>query len=259
MPPVFCIISLGRAKGKTALIEWLIERLTSSGIRVATIKHSTKSFDTEGKDTWRHLESGAVEVVYVSENELVTLRREKASLNEAINALHVSPDIILVEGFKDSPYPKILCSNDPHEVAEAMDSVQNIIAVTGELASDAAPGLEVKLMDVNGVYRLLRQAVLDYWIRLIPGLDCGKCRYGSCKGLEENIRGGRATIRECVIRDSLVSKVTIDGAEVPLGIWPQKLLRELLLAFIKSLKLDGVRLEEANRIVVNINLRAASD
>jgi len=259
MTPIFCIISLGRARGKTALLERLVRKLTNSGIRVVTIKHSTKSFDTEEKDTWRHLESGAAEVVYVSPRELITLRRLKASLTDALEALHLDPDLILVEGFKDSPYPKILCTSSPKEMVDASKSIRNIVAVTGELDRDEASELGMKLMNEAEIYEILRLAVIDYWLKLIPGFDCGKCRYKSCGELAKAIRDGRATIRECSMRSTLVTKVKLDGAEVPLGTWPQKLLRELLVAFIRSLKLKGVDVDSIERITVEIDLKAMEE
>ncbi|MCX8187086.1 MAG: molybdopterin-guanine dinucleotide biosynthesis protein B [Nitrososphaeria archaeon] len=259
MRPIFCVISLGRAKGKTALLEWLTEKLTNSGIKIATIKHSTKRFDTEEKDTWRYLESRAAEVVYVSPWELITLRRTTASLADAIEALHIDPDLILVEGFKDAPYPKILCVGDPRELMEAVESIQNIVAVTGELDLDGVSNLAIRFMNKEEVYELLKQAVVDYWLKLIPNFDCGKCSYKSCKELSRAIRGGKATIRECSMRSTSLSRVVVDGFEVPLGTWPQKLLRELLVAFVKSLRLNGVNLDDAEKMSVEINLRTMKE
>ena len=61
------------------------------------------------------------------------------------------------------------------------------------------------------------------------------------------------------MRSTLVTKVKLDGAEVPLGTWPQKLLRELLVAFIRSLKLKGVDVDSIERITVEIDLKAMEE
>lgn len=259
MVPIFCIVSLGRSKGKTALLEWLTRRLTKQGINVATIKHSTKGFDTEDKDTWRHLEAGAIEVVYVSPKELITLRRFSGSLVDALGAFHVDPDLILVEGFKDAPYPKILCVDNRQEVIEASKSIQNIIAVTGEVDGDEVSSLGMKFMNRDEVCDLLRGAVIDYWLKLIPGFNCGKCSYKSCEGLAKAIRSGAATIRECSMRSTLTAKLRLDAVEVPLGPWPQRLLRELLMAFVRSLKLRGVDMSNVRKMIVEIDLKTEGD
>ncbi|RLG04694.1 MAG: molybdopterin-guanine dinucleotide biosynthesis protein B, partial [Thaumarchaeota archaeon] len=97
-PPIFCVVSLERSRGKTSLIERLVRELSRSGIRVATIKHSRERIDLEDKDTYRHLEAGALETAYVSPVELITMRRAQASLEDAVSSLHVDPDLILAEG-----------------------------------------------------------------------------------------------------------------------------------------------------------------
>ena len=259
MPPLFCIVSLGRFKGKTTLLEWLVRQLSRSGIRIATIKHSTKPLDLEEKDTWRHLEAGSLEVAYVSPNELITIRRSTAFLKDAVEALHVDPDLILAEGFKLSSHPKILCAADLHEVDEALKSIQNIVAITGKIAEEGHSFSQIKVMKEAEVLEFVRKAVIDYWLNKIPGLNCGKCSYGSCSSLAKAIKEGKATIRECVMHGVSITRLRIGGEEVPLGKWPQSLLRELLKAFVKSLKLKDLKLDAVGKMIVEIDLRAFAE
>lgn len=257
MPPIFCIVSLERSEGKTHLIEQLIKELSKSGIRVATIKHSREQIDLKDKDTHRHLEAGALETIYVSPTELVTLRRVQASLENAIGSLHVDPDLILAEGFKSSPYPKILCSRSLEEARRAMERISNVIAVViSECQEGEAFSEIVKASSMEEVLQLIRKEVAEYWVRRIPGLNCGRCRYGSCEELAEAIKRGEATIRTCVMRSFRSAKITIDLEEIPLGPWPQRLLCELIKGFVKSLKLEGIDLEKAEKIIVEVNLRS---
>ena len=254
MSPIICVVSPGRKRGKTRLIEWLIEKLSSERVRIATIKHSMEAIDLRGKDTYRHLEAGAAETCYISSRELVVLRRSSGSIEEAISSLSPDHDLILVEGFKRSPYPKILCAESLEEAREAVKRIENIIAVTGESIPGNGEIDGVRLLDRDGVLKLVRGLVVESWIKGVPNLNCGRCRYGSCGKLIEAIKRGEATIRDCAMRRFLAAKITIDGVEVPLGAWPQQLLRELLRAFIRSLKLRDLRLENARRVVVEVDL-----
>lgn len=99
--------------GKTTLIERLIPRLKVRGLRVSVIKHAHHGLETDrpGKDTWRHREAGAYEVLAASPERLVLQRSfeqpGERSVHELIPALHPGVDWVLVEGFRDSNLLKV--------------------------------------------------------------------------------------------------------------------------------------------------------
>ena len=99
--------------GKTTLVEQLIPALRFRGYRVAVIKHAHHTFDIDrpGKDTWRHREAGAVEIVAASPKRLVFMREFEQDavhdVHQLIARLSAKPDWVLVEGFKQSSLPKI--------------------------------------------------------------------------------------------------------------------------------------------------------
>jgi len=99
--------------GKTTLVEQLIPALRFRGYRVAVIKHAHHTFDLDrpGKDTWRHREAGAVEIVAASPKRLVFMREFEQDavhdVHQLIARLSARPDWVLVEGFKQSSLPKI--------------------------------------------------------------------------------------------------------------------------------------------------------
>ncbi len=98
--------------GKTRLVERLVRELAARGWRVATVKRSGSErldVDTEGKDTWRHAQAGAVAVAATSRtNSFVMAPREmdSTSLVEAVQSLG-GADIILVEGLGDDAPPAV--------------------------------------------------------------------------------------------------------------------------------------------------------
>ena len=99
--------------GKTTLVERLIPALKARGQRVSVVKHAQREFDMDhpGKDTYRHREAGAFEVVAASDRRLMLVREferpAKLNVHHLIAELYEGVDWVLVEGFKDSDLQKI--------------------------------------------------------------------------------------------------------------------------------------------------------
>lgn len=98
--------------GKTTLVVALVAELTARGYRVSTVKHAHHGFDVDspGKDSWRHRESGATEVM-VGASTRWALMHELRGDDEPSSAeliAKMSPvDLVLVEGFKHEPHEKV--------------------------------------------------------------------------------------------------------------------------------------------------------
>ncbi len=99
--------------GKTTLVERLIPVFRRQGQRVSVVKHAHHKFDVDhpGKDTWRHREAGAYEVVAASDRRLVVMREfaqpAELSVHQLIAELDRSVDWVFVEGFKHADLPKL--------------------------------------------------------------------------------------------------------------------------------------------------------
>ena len=99
--------------GKTTLVERLIPALKSRGQRVSVVKHAHHRFDMDhtGKDTWRHRQAGAFEVVAASSQRLMLAREfeepAELSVHQLIAELYPGVDWVLVEGFKHSQLIKV--------------------------------------------------------------------------------------------------------------------------------------------------------
>jgi molybdopterin-guanine dinucleotide biosynthesis protein B len=99
--------------GKTTLVERLIPALRLKGLRVSVVKHAHHRFDIDrpGKDTFRHREAGAFEVVVASDTRLALMREfekpAQLSVHHLIAELHDGVDWVLVEGFKESDLLKV--------------------------------------------------------------------------------------------------------------------------------------------------------
>lgn len=110
---VFGIIGW-KNNGKTGLMVRLVSEFTGRGLRVSTIKHAHHSFDVDhkGKDSYRHREAGAVEVLLASRERWALMREMRESAGDeprlADHLARLSPvDLVLVEGYKFDDHPKI--------------------------------------------------------------------------------------------------------------------------------------------------------
>jgi molybdopterin-guanine dinucleotide biosynthesis protein B len=128
--------------GKTTLLTALIPEIVSRGLSVSTIKHAHHDFDIDqpGKDSWRHRQAGAREVMVASSRRWAIMHELRAMPEPSLEALieHMSPvDLLLVEGFKHHPHPKIevyrrllgkpfLHPEDSHIVAVASDEMLDV-------------------------------------------------------------------------------------------------------------------------------------
>ncbi len=98
--------------GKTTLMTLLLPAMIRRGIEVSTIKHAHHAFDVDkpGKDSYRHREAGAREVMVASERRWALMHELRTETEWSLDALirQMTPvDLLLVEGFKHASHPKL--------------------------------------------------------------------------------------------------------------------------------------------------------
>lgn len=136
--------------GKTTLLEKVIPLLKARGLRIAVIKHAHHKFDIDkpGKDSFRHREAGAGEVLVVSGfrwalmHEL--LDEAEPSLEELCKRLSPS-DLVVVEGYKYSGIPKIEVHRSETGHPHLFQDDEHFIA----LASDSHNDIKLPQLDIN--------------------------------------------------------------------------------------------------------------
>lgn len=140
--------------GKTTLLEQLIPRLRGHGVRVALLKHAHHDFDIDqpGKDSYRLRKAGANQVMVASRQrwalitELDTLQQEP-QLHELLP--HLDPqqfDLLLVEGFKHEPYPKIELQRRSLGKPALYPNDSTIIALA---CDEPRPDIPLPVLDIN--------------------------------------------------------------------------------------------------------------
>ena len=141
--------------GKTTLVEGVIASLRSHGQRVSVVKHAHHSFDIDqaGKDSWRHRQAGAFEVVVASDKRLA-LQREfehnaTLSVHQLIAELYDGVDWVLVEGFKDSDLNKIEVWRSQVGHAPRYPHDDFIIAIATDTPVSLPQLTQLPLLDLN--------------------------------------------------------------------------------------------------------------
>ena len=136
--------------GKTGLMERLITEFTARGLTVSSIKHAHHSFDIDhpGRDSYRHRDAGARQVLLASRNRWALMHElrdeDEPSLGDLLKQL--SPvDLVLIEGYKRDRHPKI--------EAHRKETGQPLIAPEDEtivaVASDTSVAVDRPVLDLN--------------------------------------------------------------------------------------------------------------
>ena len=95
--------------GKTTLICKLLEIFKEKGLKVAVIKHDGHDFepDVPGTDTYRQLQAGAYGTVVFSSGKYMLVKQQPQISETELIDFFPEADLILLEGFKYSTYPKV--------------------------------------------------------------------------------------------------------------------------------------------------------
>ncbi|MEI8169726.1 MAG: molybdopterin-guanine dinucleotide biosynthesis protein B [Rhodoferax sp.] len=141
--------------GKTTLVERLIPVLKLKGLRVSVVKHAHHRFDIDhvGKDTHRHREAGAFEVVVASDTRLALMREfeqpGQLTVHHLIAELYEGVDWVLVEGYKESDLLKIEVwraqSNKPARYSDD----DFIVAVATDSPEQLPTATQLPVLDLN--------------------------------------------------------------------------------------------------------------
>lgn len=144
--------------GKTTLIERLLPLFRADGLRVAVIKqsHHDIEVDKPGKDSWRHRQAGATEVLLTSPHRWMLVHElagtPEPSLDDHLGRL--SPcDLVLVEGFRHGTHAKLEVHRDATGQPWLYPDDPHILAVLGD--PPPTPMRHFALDDIRGIYHFI--------------------------------------------------------------------------------------------------------
>ena len=144
--------------GKTSVMERLVAEFVARGLRVSTLKHAHHRFeiDHEGRDTYRHRAAGAAEVLVSSGTRWALMSELRGDPEPALDALiakMTAVDLVLIEGWKTSPHPKLEVWRAETGHALIAPGDETIRAV----ATDTSLDLNIPVLDLNDT-----QALADF-------------------------------------------------------------------------------------------------
>jgi len=230
--PIIAVVG-SRKSGKTTTVEAIVRELTKKGYRLATIKHVHEpdfTFDSRGKDTWRHAQAGARIIVGVAAEETVVIKRGKTSrctLDDLTQNCRDGTDVIVLEGFRglvaqDLTVPKIVTAKTREEIEEALRLFKPILAFTGPIAKNQATAFKIPYVDVRTEPEKLSEIV--------------------------DKRIGPIVQKRRESREALT--ITVNGRLLPLNPYVQKVTRNVLFALVSTLK--GVQITGHENVQIDI-------
>ncbi len=147
--------------GKTTLLTGLLPLLKARGLTVSTVKHTHHGFDMDrpGKDTYRHREAGAQEVLVASGERWALLHEVEGPEPRLPELLaRMQPvDLVLVEGFKSHPFPKLEVHRPALGKPPIWLSEHDVVAVATDAPLAACDRTLLPLNDPAAVAEWLRQ------------------------------------------------------------------------------------------------------
>ena len=148
--------------GKTTLLAKVIPRIVARGLKVSTLKHAHHAFDVDlpGKDSHTHRMAGATEVLVSSANRWALVHELRGGAELPLEALleKLSPvDLVLVEGYKREPHPKL----EVHRPATGKPLMHPDDPAIVAIASDEPlPATRVPVIDLHDI-----EAIVEFLIR----------------------------------------------------------------------------------------------
>jgi molybdopterin-guanine dinucleotide biosynthesis protein MobB len=136
--------------GKTGLMERLVQEITGRGFTVSTVKHAHHTFDVDqpGKDSYRHRNAGATEVLLASRNRFALMHELRNEAEPCLEDLlaHLAPvDLVLIEGYKRDAHPKV----EAHRAETGNPLIAPGDDTIRAVASDTALSLDRPVFDLN--------------------------------------------------------------------------------------------------------------
>lgn len=203
--------------GKTKLVEGLVATLVKKGLSVSSVKHTSHktSIDSEGKDTWRHWAAGSDPVVFSSAIETSLIKHSKMPIEDiaAMVTRQFNPDVLIIEGCKDGPFPKIAVGDLRPRKGTVM--------------------VNPKLNEI--VAYVMHEVAVERTLTELPGLDCGKCGL-DCEGLARKIVDGKRKLIDCVELSDIDVRITVGAKRISAGKFVSSIVDDTVRGMLSSLK-----------------------
>ena len=151
--------------GKTTLVEKIIKDLVNRGYTASSIKHAHHEFeiDKEGKDSYRHRQAGATQVIVSSENLWAMISSQAYAEDTVLAKLlgKLDPvDFIIVEGYKTEKHPKIECYRLGCQKNPLIESDASIIGIVHDLKDFHSEREQFKFNEIKEIVDFIERAAV---------------------------------------------------------------------------------------------------
>ena len=154
--------------GKTTLICRLLEIFKEKGLRVAVLKHDGHDFepDVPGTDTYRQLQAGAYGTAVFSKGKYMLVKQQPQISEKELMEFFPEADLILLEGFKYSTYPKIEIVRKGNS-AESICNPKRLMAIATNLDAEEREALsisaDIPLFELDNAKSIAEFILSDYF------------------------------------------------------------------------------------------------
>ena len=154
--------------GKTTLLKQVIPLLKAKGLRIAVIKHAHHHFDLDqpGKDSFELRKAGSDKTIICTTTRMAVITefptpQDEPTLQEIIDTIDAqSFDLILVEGYKHLPFPKIELHRKSVGKPYLYHEDPNIIAIACDAELPEPTDIQVlDINDVEGIAKLIAERI----------------------------------------------------------------------------------------------------
>ena len=161
-------ISGVKNSGKTTLICRLLEIFKEKGLRVAVLKHDGHDFepDVPGTDTYHQLQAGAYGTAVFSKGKYMLVKQQPQISEKELMGFFPEADLILLEGFKYSSYPKIEIVRKGNS-AESVCNPKRLMAIATNLDAEEREAMtvsgDVPFFDLDNAKSIAEFILSDYF------------------------------------------------------------------------------------------------
>jgi molybdopterin-guanine dinucleotide biosynthesis protein B len=154
--PKLLAISGVKNSGKTTLITGLIPKLTEYGMKIATIKHDGHGFttDIEDTDSFRHKMAGAFGTAVFSDQKYMIVKDVPCCNEKMILEFFSEADLIFLEGFKNSEYPKIEIVRSDNSRNSVCDP-KTLVALVSDLPLEVSDVAVFGLNEIDAIAKFI--------------------------------------------------------------------------------------------------------
>ncbi|WXG41055.1 MAG: molybdopterin-guanine dinucleotide biosynthesis protein MobB [Candidatus Freyarchaeum deiterrae] len=262
---IFQIVGFQRHVGKTSTSISLIEEFKKRGFRVAAIKHASSyneyevKYDTQGaldsKDTERYLEAGADVCGALTDRSFVLITPGK-SLDSALNMVAPFADIIILEGFREEKYPRIIAAETADQVFDLFTE-NLVIAVVGAITENEVEKERIReahsdipvVSKADELANLVLSRFVDEVINRLEKKTCAACGYPNCDEYAKALIQGEANLTACP-QNAAQTVLYVNGGKVVINPFVQRIISGTIRGMLSTLK----NIENPEKISIHIKI-----